>query len=104
MMGVDKHSSQQGSLLLVGGCVQGGQDEGLGWLQGIFQGVKGRYENRGPFSLGTAGAPIAVFRGQAGEARDGVEVGLMGAKPREGAERGQGRQHREPGRKSRKKE
>lgn len=37
MVGVDKHSSQQGSLLPVGRCVQGGQDEGLWGLQGIFQ-------------------------------------------------------------------
>lgn len=101
MVGVDKHSSQQGSLLLVGRLVQGGQDEGLWELQGIFQGVQGRYEDRGPFSLGAAGAAIAVFGGQARQARDGVEVGLVGAQPGEGAERGQGRQHREPWKKSR---
>ncbi len=99
MAGVDEHSPQQGSLLLVGGCVQGGQDEGLRRLQGIFEGIQGRYEDRGPFSLGAAGAAVAVLGGQAGEAGDGVEVGLMGAQPGEGAERGQGRQHREPGRK-----
>lgn len=103
-MGVDKHSLQQGALLLVGGCVQGGQDEGLGGLQGIFEGIQGRYEDRGPFSLGTAGAAIAMFRGQARQARDGVEVGLMGAQPGEGAKGGQGRQHREPGRKSRRRQ
>lgn len=95
MVGVDEHSTQQGSPLLVGGCVQGGQDEGLGRLQGIFEGIKGRYENRGPFPLGTAGAAVAVLGGQTREARDGVEVRLMGAQPGEGAEWGQGRQHRE---------
>lgn len=99
MVGVHKHSIQQGSLLLVLGCVQGGQDEGLRGLQGILQGVQGRDEDRGPLPLGTAGAAVAVFRGQAREARDGVEMGLMGAQPGEGAERRQGRQHGEPERK-----
>lgn len=101
MVGVDKHSSQQGSPLPVARCVQGGQDEGLWGLQGIFQGVQRRYEDRGPFSLGAAGAAIAMFGGQAGEARDGVEVGLVGAQPGEGAECRQGRHHWEPGSKSR---
>lgn len=99
MAGVDEHSAQQGSFLLVGGCVQRGQDEGLWGLQWILEGIQGGDEDGGPFSLGAAGAAVAVLGGQAGEARDGVEVGLMGAQPGEGAERGQGRQHREPGRK-----
>lgn len=100
-MGVDKHSPQQGSPLLVGARVQGGQDEGLRGLQGIFQGVQRGYEDRGPFSLGAAGAAIAVSGGQAGEAGDGVEVGLVRTQPGEGAERGQRRHHREPASKSR---
>lgn len=97
MVGVDTHSPQQGALLLVGGRVQGGQDEGLRGLQGIFEGIQRRYENRGPFPLSTAGAAVSVFGGQAGEARDGVEVGLMGAESGEGAER---RQHGKPRRRS----
>lgn len=79
--GVDEHSPQQGSLLLVFGRVQGGQDEGLGRLQGILQGLEGRYEDGGPLLLGAAGAAVAVSGCQARQARDGVEVGLVGAHP-----------------------
>lgn len=47
--------------------------------------------------MSTAGAAVAVFGGQPGEAGDGVEVGVMGARLGEGAQRGQRRQHWEPG-------
>ena len=104
MVRVKTHSPQQGGLLLVGGCVQGGQDEGLRGLQWIFEGIQRRYENSRPFSLSATGAAEAVFGGQAREAGDGVEVGLMGAESGEGAERGQGRQHGKPGRRRRESE
>lgn len=81
-------STQQGALLLVGRCVQRGQDETLGGLQWIFERIQGRDKNRRPFFLGAAGAAVTVFGGQAGEAGDGVEVGLMGAESRKGAEWG----------------
>lgn len=83
---------------MVSGSIQGGQDEGLGGLQWIFKRIQGRNENRRPFLLGATGAAVPMFGGQAREARDGVEVGLMRAKPGKGAERRQGRQHGEPGR------
>lgn len=101
MTGVDEHSPQQGSLLLVFGRVQGWQDEGLGRLQGILQGLERRYEDGGPLLLGAAGAAVAVSGRQARQAGDGVEMGLVGAHPGQRAERGQGGHHGEPGSRSR---
>lgn len=95
-MCVSTCSSQQGALPVVSGCVYRWQDEGLRGLQGIFEGIQRGNENGGPILLSAAGAPVAMFGCQAREAGDGVEVGLMGAEPGEGAERGQRRQHWEP--------
>lgn len=95
-MGVNKHSPQEGALLLVGACVQRWQDEALWGLQWIFEGIQRRNENRGPFSLGTTRAAVAMFGGQTWETRDGVEVGVMVAVPGKGAEWGQWRQHWKP--------
>lgn len=81
-------STQQGALLVVGGCVQGGQDETLGGLQGIFERIQGWNENRGPFFLGATGAAVTMSGGQAREAGDGVVVRLMWAEPGKGAELG----------------
>ena len=96
---------QQGALLGVGARVQVGQDQALWGLQGVvFEGLQRGDQDGGPLPLGAAGAAVAVPGEQARQARDGVQVGLVGAQPGQRAELSQRGQLGEPAGPCRKRE
>ena len=81
------------------------QDQALWGLQGVvFESLQRGDQDGGPLPLGAAGAAVAVPWEQAGQARDGVQVGLVGAQPGQGAELGQRGELGEPAGPCRKRE